>query len=73
MQGLLYFLKNFTSELSLEILASVAFMLAEHPQYSIDQVADNLWTSRKRELFKKESIARAYAHLQQYKHSLALA
>jgi O-acetyl-ADP-ribose deacetylase (regulator of RNase III)/uncharacterized protein YwgA len=70
--GLLYFLRNFTSELSLEILASVAFILAEHPHFTIEEVAANLWTERKRELFKKESIARAFDHLQQYKQSLAL-
>ncbi len=72
LHGLLYFLKNFTSELSLEILASVAFLLSEHPMYTVDEVAANLWTQRKRELFKKESITRAYNHLQQYKQSLAL-
>jgi hypothetical protein len=73
LHSLLYFLKNFTSELSLEILASVAFLIAEHPHYSVDEVTTNLWTQRKRELFKKESIARAYDHLQQHKQSLAIA
>lgn len=67
---LLFFLKNFTSELSLEIIASVDFILAEHPTYSVEEVTGALWTARKKKLFKEESIARAYKHLQDYKSSL---
>jgi O-acetyl-ADP-ribose deacetylase (regulator of RNase III) len=67
---LLVFLKNFTSELSLEILASVDFILCGHPEYSVEQVVDALWTKRKRELFRKESIEKAYCHLTNYKTTL---
>jgi O-acetyl-ADP-ribose deacetylase (regulator of RNase III) len=67
---LLVFLKNFTSELSLEILASVDFILATHPGYTVDQVVDSLWTKRKQQLFRTESIEKAYRHLTKYKTSL---
>lgn len=67
---LLFFLKNFTSELSLEILASVDFILTKHPTYTVKDVAGALWTDRKKELFKEESILRAYEHLNHYKTSL---
>ncbi|MBD1394226.1 macro domain-containing protein [Mucilaginibacter sp. ZB1P21] len=70
--GMLFFLKNFTSELSLEILASVDFILSEHPNFTVKEIADALWTDRKRKLFKEESIARAYEHLMNYKTRLAI-
>jgi O-acetyl-ADP-ribose deacetylase (regulator of RNase III) len=68
------FLKNFTSELSLEILASVDFILLENPEYSVDEVMKTIasWSNRKRELFKRESVERAYLHLQQHKEELNL-
>lgn len=69
---LLFFLKNFTSELSLEILASVDFILASHPEYTVDQIANALWTKRKKELFRIESIEKAYRHLANYKMSLEI-
>lgn len=69
---LLLFLKNFTSELSLEILATVDFILCEHPEYSIDEVMDAIatWNIRKRELFKRDSVIRAYNHLLNYRTKL---
>jgi O-acetyl-ADP-ribose deacetylase (regulator of RNase III)/uncharacterized protein YwgA len=71
---LLIFLKNFTSELSLEILATVDFILAEHPCFTLDEVLDAVgkWNIRKKELFRKESVERAYNHLHQYKTQLNL-
>lgn len=69
---MLFFLKNFTSELSLEILASVDFILTEHPNYSVKEIAGALWTDRKRKLFKEESIERAYQHLMNYKTRLVI-
>ena len=72
---LLLFLKNFTSELSLEILATVDFILSEHPGFSVEEVMDAVgnWNMRKKELFRKESVQRAYNHLHQYKTQLNLA
>lgn len=72
LQQLLIFLKNFTSELSLEILASVDFILSKHPNYTVNQVADSMWTQRKKELFRIESIEKAYNHLHTYKTALAI-
>ena len=69
---LLIFLKNFTSELSLEILSTVDFILAANPEYTLDEVSDAIWTNRKKELFKRESVARAYYHMQKYKSQLNL-
>ena len=48
---LLLFLKNFTSELSLEILATVDFILSEHPGFSVEEVVDAVgnWNMRKKE------------------------
>jgi hypothetical protein len=68
----LVFLKNFTSELSLEILATVDFILAERPDSSVEEVINAIakWNIRKKELFKPDSIARAYEHLQSYKKQL---
>ncbi len=72
---MLVFLKNFTSELSLEILATVDFILAENPGYTVDEVMTSIagWNMRKKELFRRESVERAYNHLLDYKTQLNLA
>lgn len=74
LKNMLSFLKNFTSELSLEILASVDLILVEHPDFTIDQVMNSIagWSNRKKELFRRESVERAYNHLQNYKTQLSL-
>lgn len=71
---LVTFLKNFTSELSLEVLATVDYILSENPKHSVDEVMQTIatWSSRKKQLFKKESVERAYAHLQKHKSELYL-
>ena len=70
---LIIFLKNFTSELSLEILATVDFILCENPAYSVDEVMGAIatWNIRKKELFKKDSVTRAYNHLLNYRTKLS--
>jgi O-acetyl-ADP-ribose deacetylase (regulator of RNase III)/uncharacterized protein YwgA len=75
LHSMLTFLKNFTSELSLEILATVDFIIAEYPQYNIDEVmkAIGSWNNRKKELFRRESVERAYNHLHNYKSTLNIA
>lgn len=72
---LLVFLKNFTSELSLEILATVDFILSENPSFTVDEVMNVVgeWNMRKKELFRRESVERAYNHLLSYKTQLNLA
>jgi O-acetyl-ADP-ribose deacetylase (regulator of RNase III)/uncharacterized protein YwgA len=72
--GLVAFLKNFTSELSLEILATVDFILVKNPTYTVDEVLQAIytWSFRKKELFRKESVERAYKHLVKHKTELKL-
>lgn len=72
---LVFFLKNFTSELSLEILATVDFILVEHPNYDVNEVISAIerWNVRKKELFKVGSIKRAFEHLQSHKQQLLIA
>lgn len=74
LHNMLMFLKNFTSELSLEILATVDFIIVEHPQYTIDEVMNAIasWNTRKKELFRRESVERAYNHLHSYRNKLSM-
>lgn len=66
---LIQFLSGYTSELSLEILASVDYILADHPNYSLEEVVAAIagWNMRKRELFKKDYIQSAYDYLNNYR------
>nr|WP_236590078.1 macro domain-containing protein [Sphingobacterium multivorum] len=68
LKSLLQFLKNFTSELSLEVLATVDFVLNQNPDYTIDEVVKSIgqWNTRKAQIFKIESITRAYQHLNNF-------
>lgn len=74
LNNMLIFLKNFTSELSLEVLSTVDFILSKNPTYNLDEIlaAVGNWNNRKKELFRKESVERAYNHLQNYKSQLNL-
>ncbi|HMU60023.1 MAG TPA: macro domain-containing protein [Chitinophagaceae bacterium] len=71
-KSLVHFLAGFTSELSLEILATVDFILAKNPNYNIDEVMQAIagWNMRKKELFKREYVASACTYLDKYKTSL---
>lgn len=66
--SLLQFISGFTSELSLEILATVDFILVEHPEYTIDEVMKSIaeWNIRKRDLFKREYVEASYNYLKTY-------
>lgn len=70
-KSLVQFLAGFTSELSLEILATVDFILAQNPGYNIDRVMEALsgWNIRKKELFKREYVEASYTYLNDYKSS----
>lgn len=72
LQKLVYFLKNFTSESALEILATVDFILVHHPHYQASEVVGAIrrWNERKKEVFTIENIQRAYEHLQYDKELL---
>lgn len=67
-KSLMQFLGGYTSELSLEILATVDFILAEHSQYTLEEVmlAIRNWNIRKKELFRPEYVQNAYEYLRTY-------
>jgi O-acetyl-ADP-ribose deacetylase (regulator of RNase III) len=71
-ESLIQFLSGFTSELSLEILSTVDFIIAENPQYSIDEVMKAIanWNMRKKELFKREYVQSSYNYLKNYSSTL---
>ncbi|MBK9151156.1 MAG: macro domain-containing protein [Saprospiraceae bacterium] len=73
LKSLIHFLSGFTSELSLEILATVDFILAQHPDYTIDQVMHSIaeWNLRKKELFKQSYVETAYLHLKKHVSALS--
>jgi O-acetyl-ADP-ribose deacetylase (regulator of RNase III) len=67
--SLVSLISGFTSELSLEILSSVSFILDENPNFSYEQVKEEIgrWSKRKQKLFKDEFLAVAYNHLINYR------
>jgi O-acetyl-ADP-ribose deacetylase (regulator of RNase III) len=67
-KSLIQFLAGYTSELSLEILATVDFILSHHPKYTIDEVMQVIsdWNMRKKELFKREYVQASYEYLKNY-------
>lgn len=70
-KSLVQFLAGFTSELSLEILATVDFIIAQNSHYTFDEVATAAtWNKRKKELFKKEYIETSYDYLKNYSSTL---
>jgi O-acetyl-ADP-ribose deacetylase (regulator of RNase III) len=68
LKSIIQFLAGFTSELSLEILATVDFVIAQNPQYNIDDVMKVIanWNMRKKELFKREYVQASYEYLKNY-------
>lgn len=65
------FISNFSSELSLEILATVDYILSENPKASIEEVMQSIynWNDRKIQLFKKDIVEKVYLYLNNYKTS----
>lgn len=61
-------INGFTSELSLEILSTTAYILEENPSLSFDEVLTKIskWSERKAKLFKPEYVKSAYDHLKRY-------
>jgi O-acetyl-ADP-ribose deacetylase (regulator of RNase III) len=71
-KSLIRFLSGYTSELSLEILATVDFILNEHPGYSLDEVIEKIahWNFRKKTLFQREHVKTSYDYLKSYQSEL---
>jgi len=66
---------GFESALSLEVLASVDFLLREDPRLEPDDLTDKIrnWNTRKKNLIKKEHVSFAYQHLKEYGSTLEFA
>lgn len=64
---------GFQSELSLEVLASVDYILASHPGYGEKEILNEIqsWSERKSKLIKEEYVGIAYSHLKSYSNSFA--
>jgi hypothetical protein len=73
LQRLVMLIDGFQSELSLEILASVDFILARHPGFGEKEVLNEIqrWSERKSKLIKEEYVDIAYSHLKSYSNSFA--
>jgi O-acetyl-ADP-ribose deacetylase (regulator of RNase III) len=71
-KSLIKFLSGYTSELSLEILATVDFILVQNPKYTLDEVMNTIagWNMRKKELFKREYVQASYNYLNNYASKL---
>jgi O-acetyl-ADP-ribose deacetylase (regulator of RNase III) len=71
LQSLVNLIDGFQSELSLEILATVDFILAQHPGYREKEVLAEIqrWSERKSNLIKEEYVEIAYSHLKSYSNS----
>ena len=62
---LLRLIDGYESAYALEVLATVAYVRKEHPGISLEDTIVQIesWSSRKKNLFKREHIATAYEHL----------
>jgi O-acetyl-ADP-ribose deacetylase (regulator of RNase III) len=65
LKKLIKFIGGFESELSLEILSSVAFLLDKEPDLTLEETVKGIysWNERKHKLFKQKYIEIAYNHL----------
>jgi O-acetyl-ADP-ribose deacetylase (regulator of RNase III) len=66
---------GFESALSLEVLATVAFVLQHKPTYNEQQVLDAIqkWSERKRNIMSERYVNIAYQRLKEYRANLAIA
>jgi O-acetyl-ADP-ribose deacetylase (regulator of RNase III) len=71
-KSLIHFLAGFTSELSLEILATVDFIIAQNPHYNIDDVMKSIanWNVRKKNLFQIEHVQSSFNYLKNYSSNI---
>jgi len=67
--------RGFESALSLEVLASVDFLLRKEPGLEPDDLTDKIrnWNTRKNNLIRKEHVYLAYQHLKEYGSTLEFA
>ena len=72
---MLRLVSGFESALSLEVLATVAFILEKRPTYDEQQVLEAIavWSDRKRVIMTERYVSIAYNRLQEYKNHMAFA
>jgi O-acetyl-ADP-ribose deacetylase (regulator of RNase III) len=75
LDDMLKLITGFESALSLEVLATVAFILEKYPAYNTEQVAEAVakWSDRKKAIMPKRYIDIAYHHLGTYKNAAVFA
>lgn len=68
-------IQGFESALSLEVLASVDFLVRKEPGVNNDELAEKIsaWNTHKKNLIKKEHVSLAYQHLKEYGSRLEFA
>ena len=68
-QKLLTLIDGFSSDLSLELLATTDFIIQNNPQFGIDEIMEKIktWSKRKSELIKREYVEIALEHLMGFK------
>jgi O-acetyl-ADP-ribose deacetylase (regulator of RNase III) len=72
LQQLLQFLSAYTSELPLEVLSTVDFILQQQPGLPLEALMPEVekWSKRKAKLFQAEHVSQAYNHLSVFQSSL---
>ncbi|MEO6286753.1 MAG: macro domain-containing protein [Dyadobacter sp.] len=67
-QKLLTLIDGFSSDLSLEILATTDFIIQNNPEFGIDEIMEKIkaWSKRKSELIKREYVEIALGHLRRH-------
>ncbi|MGB0929756.1 MAG: type II toxin-antitoxin system antitoxin DNA ADP-ribosyl glycohydrolase DarG, partial [Chitinophagales bacterium] len=72
LKNLMRLVNGFQSPLSLEILASVDYILKDQPNANLEFITQEIqkWNPCKKRLFKKEYIQIAYKHLMDYRDGL---
>ncbi len=68
-------IQGFESALSLEVLASVDYLLRKEPGIKNDELVEKIrtWNTRKKNLIKKEHVTLAFEHLKEYGSKLEFA
>lgn len=74
LKQVLRLIHGFTSELSLEILASVEFIIADRGEITVDEVMAEIaqWSGRKQQLFERDHVQIAYDRIMEYRHDFRM-
>lgn len=74
LHNMLTLIAGFQSALSLEVLASVDFLLQQHPNHTVPEVYNAIqqWSERKKHLVSEQQVRVAHQHLQHYRQKLHL-